>query len=208
MTATTILLFDLGGVLIENNVFIDLSKLLLEPIDGPTLQRRWLESPAVRDFERGYTTPDVFAAAFIEEWNLDLSAVDFIELFAGWLRGPFPGAVDFLDDLRKRYTVAYLSNSNCLHWERLKPVLDYADHAFSSHLYGIVKPEIEIFERVIRDLTVSAEQIHFFDDSIQNVIAARESGMRAHHTVGFSALKKAMSELGADRLEFQWHGCP
>ena len=122
-----VLLFDLGGVLIDNVTFEELPCLLPAPMERAALQDRWLHSPAVQRYERGEIDADQFATDFISEWSLSLSPAQFIETFAAWPRGFFPGAVELLADLRKRHTIAFLSNCNAIHWERLAHVLDHAD---------------------------------------------------------------------------------
>lgn len=198
MSATAlpkVLLFDLGGVLVENTMFTDLPKLLSERIDEATLRTRWLASPAVQRFERGQTEPGRFAEDLIAEWKIGLGPDEMLAAFAGWVMGPFPGALDLLARLRGRATVALLTNCNAVHWDRLGEIRDRADHVFSSHHLGLVKPDPRIFARVVAELGCPAGEIGFFDDSIQNVDAARKAGMRGWHTVGFEALETALATL-------------
>ena len=49
----SVLLFDLGGVLIENVGFERFNALLSSPIPLEELKTQWLASPAVRSFETG-----------------------------------------------------------------------------------------------------------------------------------------------------------
>ena len=192
----SVLLFDLGGVLIENTTFQELPTLLRQPMAAGALVDRWLDSPAVRDFERGLMVSEDFAAAFAGEWDLAISPEQFLTAFAAWPKGPYPGALDLLERLRTNFTIAFLSNCNEIHWRRLDYVIGYADLAFSSHHFGVVKPDTEIFERVIRELDCPPEHVCFFDDSIKNVKAARAIGMNAHQTIGFDALADTISSLG------------
>lgn len=57
MQQPTVLLFDLGGVLVENVGFERLNALLPTPLPLEELKARWLASTAVRSFEVG----DLFA---------------------------------------------------------------------------------------------------------------------------------------------------
>ena len=190
-----VLLFDLGGVLIDNVTFEELPLLLSAPMERAALQDRWLHSPAVQYYERGEIDADTFAADFVDEWALSSSPAQFLEAFATWPRGFFPGAVELLADLRKRHTIAFLSNCNAIHWERLAHVLDHADHAFSSHEVRAVKPEPAIFRHVAETLGCASEEITFFDDSATNARAAIAAGMRAYHTMGFDALRRTIESL-------------
>jgi putative hydrolase of the HAD superfamily len=191
-----VLLFDLGGVLIENRAFEDLPKLLPGAVPSDVVFDRWLESPAVQRFERGEIEPDLFANAFLEEWNLPLTRSGFLDAFTNWVVGPFPGVVELLCELARNYTVAFLSNCNSLHWDRMTPVLAVGDHAFSSHHWGVVKPDPAIFQRAIATLGRAPGDILFFDDSIKNIAAAKASGIKAFRTVGFGAVRAQLRELG------------
>ena len=103
MRAGKVVMFDLGGVLVENTGAAGLAALLPAPLEPGELWRRWLGSPTVRAFERGYTAPEEFAAAFIDEWGLALEPAAFLDAFAGWPRGLYQGADALLRDYRPRY---------------------------------------------------------------------------------------------------------
>ena len=63
-----VILFDLGGVLVENTGEQGLSSLLPYQLGRQELWARWLASDAVRRFECGQIPPEVFAARF-PEWR-------------------------------------------------------------------------------------------------------------------------------------------
>jgi len=192
----TLLLFDLGGVLVENVVFERLAPLLPAPAPRAALQDRWLASAAVRAFDLGRIEPDVFAEVFVAEWGLTLSPASFLEEFASWPRGLYPGARALLDDLRRRFRVACLSNSNALHWERFGGFPDGFDVSLSSHLLGAVKPDAEAFRRALATLGVGPTDLWFFDDSAANVHAAAALGIRAFRTEGLAAVEAVLRAEG------------
>jgi putative hydrolase of the HAD superfamily len=195
-----VLLFDLGGVLVDNVTFEELPKLLERPEPRPALFDRWLASESVRRFERGEIDQATFGEAFVEEWGLRIAPATFLDAFATWPRSPYPGAVDLLSRLRGRATVAILSNCNALHWERLSGLLAHTDAAFSSHLLGLVKPDQAIFRTVADRLACPPGSICFFDDSATNVRAAQSAGMQAHQTVGLESLAATVRSLGLEDL--------
>ncbi len=101
MNALPFLLFDLGGVLIENSGFERLSALLPETIGIDALKQRWLESSLVRSFELGRITPEEFAESLIATWTLPCSINELIDEFASWPSGFYPGAEGLLAELRQ-----------------------------------------------------------------------------------------------------------
>ena len=179
-------MFDLGGVLVENDLFDELAKLMPIEITEEALKGRWLSSVAVRTFELGRCAPSEFGRAMVDEFELSCTPAHFVDAFAGWPKGFYPGVDSLLRELRSRYRVACLSNSNELHWTG--SVTSHFDVAYSSHLLQRIKPDAEVFEFVTSDLGCNAADIIFFDDSEPNVSAARDVGWQAHLTVGYAAL--------------------
>lgn len=178
---------DFGG-------FQELRQLCPDPLRESEVKERWLASPAVRDHETGRIDPDEFARRFTAEWRLSLSADAFLESFASWPRGAFLGAESLLRSLRPRYRLACLTNSNPVHWPVFASLLPHLDEVFASHQMGLLKPDARVFEHVLGHLAVPPERVAFFDDSLPNVEAAEQVGMRAFHVVGLEELRLALGK--------------
>jgi putative hydrolase of the HAD superfamily len=195
MSDPTLLLFDLGGVLVENTTFDRLAALTgMAP--GAEMKERWLASPAVRGLEMGALSPDEFAARFIDEWRLRCDPSRFLDDFVNWPTGFYPGATALLARLRRHRRVGCLSNSNVLHWRRFRGFVDDFDVALSSHLLGAVKPDRECFERALRACGAEAGEVALFDDSPANVRAALDLGWRALQVDGIEALENRLAAEG------------
>src|SRR4051794_33649085 len=108
--------FDLGGVLAE---FGGVERMqALARMDSPDqMWTRWLSCDWVRRFERGHCPPEAFAAGLVTEWELELTADEFLTEFREWLVGPLPGAEELVARTRSVLPVAVLSNTNQVHWE-------------------------------------------------------------------------------------------
>ncbi len=191
------LLFDLGGVLMEFAGFDELVPLVHWAEDRSQVRDRWIRSEAVQRFERGETTCDDFATGVIEELKIDLSPPNFLENFVEWAKEPSPEAISLLMRLREDFRIAALSNANELHTplhrRRFEAVID--SFYFSDEI-GAVKPDRAIFKHVIRDLDVSPNRIAFFDDTPVNVDAARSTGIRAYAADGLAELTSRLRQLG------------
>lgn len=194
MSDPSLLLFDLGGVLIENSTFTRLNDLWGEQKSCDALKSRWLTSPAVRRFELGKCPPDEFAIAFIAEWKLSLSPEAFLEEFYSWPSAFYPEARNTLCKLRQKYRVGCLSNSNALHWEKFGGFKDDFDIAISSHQLGAIKPDCDAFLKALDVCCATPSAVCFFDDSIANIHTAESLGLRAFHVDGFDALLNVLRE--------------
>ena len=199
MQAPKVLLFDLGGVLVDFSGLREFPGLLAEPLPPEEVRRRWEESEVFDDFQRGEVSAEAFARGFLAEWQIALDPESFIALFRSWNRAPLDGAHALLARLRPRFTLACLSNTNEVHWEDildghgLRPCFD---HHYASHLLRLAKPDPEIYSFVAADLGCAAAEVVFFDDSLANVEGARSVGMEAHQVEGIAELEAKLGELG------------
>jgi len=199
MSRIEAILFDLGGVMIE---LAGVERMLeWSPTLGTTeeLWRRWLSSPAVRDYETGRTDRVTFADAIVGEFGLPVDAETFLGEFAWWPRSLHPDAGALLAALAPRYRLASLSNTNELHWHRFARDWDLPamfHHNFPSFMVGKLKPDAEYFEHALDALGIAADRALFVDDNRINVEAARAVGLHARQVPRFEALAPTLAELG------------
>ncbi|HEY3809255.1 MAG TPA: HAD family phosphatase [Steroidobacteraceae bacterium] len=197
--AVRVLLFDVGGVLVELRGVEIILAWLGNRLTAEQLWHRWLQSDAVRGFETGRIDAPQFAAGVIEEFQLDVDPQAFLDSFIGWPTGLFPGTLELLQRIPRRYQRALLSNSNPLHWPRVLDQMHLGpaiEHHFVSHLTGHIKPDPEAFEHVLQTLGCSAPEVAFFDDNALNIDTARALGMQARHVRGLAETHQALIELG------------
>ena len=193
-----IVLFDIGGVLAR---FAGLSILreLTRSDSELDVAARWLASPWVRRFESGGCTDAEFAAGIVGEWELPYSADEFLEIFPGWLDDPFDGAEQMVRETSERVGVGCLSNTNALQWRAIIshwPVSRYFEHRFLSFELGAVKPDAEIYSRVIERLPVAPARVLFLDDNAVNVEGARALGLHAEQADGVVGARAVLGRYG------------
>jgi putative hydrolase of the HAD superfamily len=103
-------------------------------------------------------------------------------------RGPYPGAVELLDQLAVLgVPTACLSNTNEPHWRLMSDPTSHTyfpfhrlTHAFASHLVRLRKPDDAVYAHVEAQTGFRGGRIVFFDDVEENVQAARRRGWRGH----------------------------
>jgi len=183
MTAPVrIILFDVGGVLVELSGVPTLHGWLGNRYSSDEIWHAWLHSPAVRAFETGRIDAQTFAQRLIAELAVDVAPQVFLDAFEAWAVGLFPGALELLARIPRSYTRAILSNSNGLHWPRVLDEMglrNAVDHHFVSHLTGLIKPDDDAFLHVTDTLRCAPAEVLFLDDNLLNVEAARRLGMTA-----------------------------
>jgi len=194
-----LILFDLGGVIIE---LTGVQQMLawshhLGSVD--VLWQQWLSSRAVRDFESGRSTPDRFADAMITEFNLPISSEQFLAEFIRWPKGTYAGTKSLLMQLSKDFSLGVLSNTNELHWQRINSEMNFIhffDWTFPSHLTGRLKPDQGTFRHAAEAVGCPTDRILFFDDNRINVDGARAAGMTGYTVSGMSGMTQKIGDLG------------
>jgi putative hydrolase of the HAD superfamily len=188
-----VILFDLGGVLIELGESPIPSEWLLEGNNYKLSD--WFSSQTAKAFEKGEITAQQFADTFKNELNIEASSEKIIECFTQWPIGVFPDAFELLENLRNKYKLAVLSNTNELHWPRIIgefKIPKYFDHIYSSHLMHKAKPDIGAFQYVLDDLMVTPARVLFLDDNQSNVAAAEKLDIQSVHVKGIEEVRQAL----------------
>ncbi len=192
-------LFDVGGVLVELSGVATLLDWLGHRISDRELWTLWLQSPSVRAFETGRIDDREFAAGILAELRLEIEPEDFLQSFTGWPSGLYPGALQMIERIPPHYRRALLSNSNVLHWRRVLDELGLGalfQHQFASHLMGKIKPDAAAFEHVLERLGCHPGQVLFLDDNAVNVEAAGAIGMRSRLVRGVHEAQRSLQQAG------------
>ncbi len=196
LQAKPIIIFDLGGVLINLNVprcmqaFSNLigeenvRNILGMNKDGEGIAAVSIASrQLMKDFERGLVTTDDFVAALLQYAPSGTTSDQIREAWFAMLEDLPQERLDYLAQLRQQgYRLYLLSNGNDLHWtyiDKLYHVSSYFEQVFLSQVMHCAKPEEEIFRRVQEAVTedspqtaVEQQPIFFIDDLPQNRQAA------------------------------------
>jgi len=194
-----VVLFDVGGVLVQLSGVATILEWLNHKITADEVWRIWLHSPSVRAFETGRIDAEVFAAGVLGELQVDVAPQEFLRLFVEWPTGLYPETLTMLARIPPRYQRALLSNSNSLHWPRVRDEMGLGvaiEHHFVSHLTGKIKPDADAFHHVLESLNCQPAQVLFLDDNSLNVDAARHIGMQSILVRGAREVEKALIEMG------------
>jgi putative hydrolase of the HAD superfamily len=197
MSSVDVLLFDLGGVLVEFSGVQDLAVLLQGRLSESEILERMSHYLPSEQFGLGKLSREEFGDRFVKDWELGLPPQDFLREFQSWSRRFYPGAVELLASLRPHFRLAALSNSNELHWERNTNDLgmnDLFEIAISSHQVGLHKPDPQMYRIALDRLGVSPDRVLFFDDVPANVTAALALGIRAFQVDGVESVRSRLRQ--------------
>ncbi|OFX79337.1 MAG: hypothetical protein A2X12_03570 [Bacteroidetes bacterium GWE2_29_8] len=95
----------------------------------------------------------------------------------------------FLESLKKNYKIFLLSNTNKIHIDYFnntfsynnKPFSQFFDKEYYSYKIGLRKPNLEIYNYVLTDANILAEETLFVDDNKENISSANLMGIKTFH---------------------------
>jgi len=198
-TDIQVLLFDVGGVLVELSGVETMLEWLGRRVTADELWRMWLRSEPVRKFETAHIDAHEFAAGVTSEFALPIEPQQFLDAFIGWPTGLYPGTLEMLARIPRTYRRAILSNTNALHWPRVLGEMRLGaafENHFVSHLTGRIKPDSDAFEHVVESLGCVPAQVLFLDDNSLNIESAQRFGMHAIRVRGAAETQGVLTELG------------
>ena len=185
------IVFDLGGVLVDLDFKAAINGLQQAGFANVKEQLLAFDRGGIfQKFEVGEITADEFRAAIRENSTVTLTDEEVDGLWNAMLLEIPREKLELILELRGKYMVYLLSNTNSIHWDyvcknafnyRGFRVEDYFEETFLSYEMHLAKPDKAIFEKVLHDANLLAEETLFIDDSEANCKAAQEVGIHAHH---------------------------
>lgn len=190
MKAIRNILFDLGGVII--NLDIPASSRQFEALgarDFSASFTQFQQTDTFDLFDKGLISPAEFRKEVNAALKLDLNDQDFDSAWNAMLLDFPEQRLSLLAGLKPKYRTFLLSNTNEIHVEAFEarllktrglPNLDALfEKTYYSCRMGLRKPDRAIFERVLAENRLLAEETLFIDDSPQHVEGARQAGIHA-----------------------------
>lgn len=184
------IVFDFGGVIVD--IDFDRAVAAFESIgvaDASTRLDRYHQKGVFCDFEAGRVSKEEFCRRLGMECGCEITERGAAQGCIGYFPKTDTRRLRFLDELRGRFRVFLLSNTNpfVMEWADTaafsadgRPVSDYFDGLYLSYRLGVLKPDRAIFERMAADAGLVPERTLFVDDSADNVAAARALGFRTY----------------------------
>ena len=185
------IVFDLGGVLIDLDFKSAINGLQKAGFTNVKEQLQAFDREGIfQKFELGEISADEFRASIRENSNVSLTDEEVDSLWNLMLLEIPREKLELILDLRSKYMVYLLSNTNSIHWDyvcknafnyRGFRVNDYFEETFLSFEMHLAKPDKAIYKKMLNDANLLPEETLFIDDSEANCKAAAEVGIHAHH---------------------------
>lgn len=181
------LLIDLGGVLInlDRQRCMESFKRLGFTEAEERLNIRQLHGVFMQQ-EKGLITSAEFRNEIREMMGKEVSDKQIDAAWNSFLVDIPAYKLNLLLELRTKYVVYLLSNTNEIHWKhtcqnlfpyRTFTVEDYFEKTYLSYEMHMIKPEPDIFKAVLEDAGIEPQETLFIDDADINCKAAQELGI-------------------------------
>lgn len=189
-TETEAIIFDLGGVLINldyqltSKAFIDLG---LTDFDATYSQLQ--QTDLFDRFETGAISSFHFINRLLDQLPQGTSGNKVVHAWNAMILDFPEERLLWLLEMKQRYRIFLLSNTNTLHMEAVRRSLektighqrleDYFEQVYLSCEMGLRKPNPEIFSRVCDEQGLNPATTVFIDDTLQHVEGAASIGLQA-----------------------------
>jgi glucose-1-phosphatase len=193
------LIFDLGNVIIDIDYDFSINELKrLLPIEKHSLTEDFFTSNFHKDFEKGLISPEQFRNEIRKLYGENWADEQIDHIWNSLLREIPQERIDLIKFLKKNYRTAVLSNTNQIHVEKFDEILqqntsekslfELFDVVFLSHEMGLAKPDVAIYETVLKKISISPDKVLFFDDLAANLEGAKKTGIQTYQILHQKAL--------------------
>lgn len=187
------LIFDLGGVILDLSVDHTLQAFSnVSGLDKAVVKNRFIASKGFEEYEKGLLTDAEFRDFVREIYAVKISDQAIDQCWNSMLLGiPFE-KLELLNRLKNTHQVYLLSNTNHIHLNYIQTTImpalgggkvldDYFHRAYYSHLMKKRKPDADIFEQVLEENGLKADESLFLDDNEANIEGAKALGIKTLH---------------------------
>ena len=187
------IIFDLGDVIL--NIDVPVASKSFAELSGRE-QAEILELFSQNALFRQFETGELDEAGFRNYVRkiLDFSDLSDEAIDTAWnslLLDLPPERVELLQKLAKNYRLFLLSNTSSIHITQVNKILeastgveklgDLFETVFLSYEMGLMKPDPKIYQKVLEQAGLEAEETLFLDDNLANIEAASKLGIDTIH---------------------------
>lgn len=184
------IIFDLGAVILNinyQNTIDEFTKLGVN--NAATFYSKKVQTNLFNQIETGMISSNEFLKALQKKTkNANINQVE--KAWNAMLLDLPEERIQLIEKLKNNYSIYLLSNTNAIHIDAIKKQLGKRkwlafcklfDKMYLSHELGLRKPDVKIFEYILNEQKLKAEEVFFIDDSPQHIASAKKIGIHCHH---------------------------
>lgn len=192
------IIFDLGNVLLTFNPEEYLDKLIEDKNIIPILYNAIFKSNEWPMLDRGTITQQEAKRNIMSRYTEHAKSIELA--FDNWIKSilnPIEDTVKILTELKEKgYKIYYLSNFHELAFDYVTSEFSFFklfDGGIVSYKEKLLKPEKEIYNRILDEYKLSAKESIFIDDMLPNIEGAKLAGLS---TILFKSPSDLSEKLG------------
>jgi len=186
----TTLIFDFGGVLIDldiNQCILNFNRLGLENVEQ--YLNNFAQSGFFMQLEKGQISAVEFRNEIRKLTPNKLTDTQIDEAWCSFLLEIPEEKLEMLIELRKKFRVVLLSNTNIIHFPNSEKLLftnkgrqlsEYFDRCYLSYEMKMAKPDLQIFKNILASENVQPNECLFLDDGLKNTLQAQKLGIQTY----------------------------
>jgi glucose-1-phosphatase len=185
-------IFDLGAVIIDIDPELTFQAFAaLTGKDLKEIHKEFIELKIFTNYELGEHNDQQFRDLVRKFFSPDLTDDQIDNAWNAMLLDIPAGRIKLIKKLVGNYRVFLLSNTNAIHFRKVEETLykstgdvsfaDFMEKVYLSYELKLSKPDPEIYRHVLKDSRLNPKETLFIDDSIKNVEAASELGIKTIH---------------------------
>jgi len=200
------IIFDLGGVILNIDYKLTIEAFKKLGIkDATSFYGKKVQHPIFDKIEVGEVSPKVFLE-FLQKESRKASLREVKNAWNAMLLDLPQKRLEVIKKLKNNHKIFLLSNTNEIHINALKRILDNAkwvnftslfDKIYLSHEIGYRKPNKVAFQIILKENGLQTREVYFIDDSPQHIKAAKNLGINCHYLQE----KEDITELFLDTIQ-------
>lgn len=184
------ILLDFGGVLYDINYQLTIDAF--DKLGYPKFEDAFSQYNANKlfeDFETGHIDEQTFYATIQAIPEIQPTITQIKEAWNAMLLGFRMKSLDFLKRLSTQYNLYLLSNTNVIHKKAFEDQLydstglnnidSFFIRPYYSHLIGLRKPHLEVFDFIVKDAGILPQETLFVEDTLPNLESAAKLGFKS-----------------------------
>jgi 2-haloacid dehalogenase len=199
MNGIKAVVFDVGRVLVQWDLRHLFAKLIADPQELDWFLANVVTTEWHFQHDAGVPLADMVPQRKAEfptyAVHLDAYATRFLETIPGSVQG----SLEIVEELAARGVPLFaITNFGSEFWAQFRPTQPIFDHFRDIVVSGderLVKPDAAIYQLALRRFGLGEGDAIFVDDSLPNVVAARENGFHGHHFIDAVGLRAELQTL-------------
>jgi len=196
------IIFDWGGVITEIDFDATINAFKKYGInDFEKHYCKAYQSELFQAHEIGKITPDKFREELRKLIPVSVTDKEIDEAWFAMLLDTPPNNLEIIKSVKNEFNIYLLSNTNAIHVDMYDKIFEEKYNfkekfrslfikAYYSHEIGMRKPDEDVFEYILSDSDLDPNETLFIDDSIQNISAAKNVGIKTYHIEGDNSIEK------------------